>query len=128
MYMYVHELMSNESRRKATSSVFIREVYYSRQILYTLVLLLLLLLLLLLQCCVVGVCHLGLLLSARVPLDPQEDYSANDDTLAQLLQEGIATSSSRTPAKSVDNQNFPISSLGSCFCEFVFCCVCRYLQ
>ena len=105
MYMYVHELMSNESRRKATSNVFIREVYYSRQILYTLVLLLLLLLLFL-QCCVVGVCHLGLLLSARAPLDPQEDYSANDDTLAQLLQEGIATSSSRTPAKSVDNQKF----------------------
>ena len=40
------------------------------------------------QSCVLGVCHLALMLSARTPLNPREDFSSNDATLPQLLQEG----------------------------------------
>ncbi|CAI8055748.1 UPF0600 protein C5orf51 [Geodia barretti] len=63
--MYVHELMASEQRRQAADNAFIKE------------------------CCVLGVCHLALMLSSRAPLNPREDFSSNDATLPQLLQEGL---------------------------------------
>ena len=36
-----------------------------------------------------GVCHLDLMLTARAPLDPRDNYSTHDASLPQLLQEGL---------------------------------------
>ena len=43
----------------------------------------------LLQCCMMGVCHLCIMLSVRAPLNPNEDHTSHDATVTQLLQEGI---------------------------------------
>lgn len=41
------------------------------------------------QCCMVGVCHLSLMLSARAPLDSHDEYTAHDTNISHLLQEGM---------------------------------------
>ena len=41
------------------------------------------------QCCCAGVGHLWLMLNARAPLSEDEEYSANDSTMVELLKQGF---------------------------------------